>query len=310
MQVRKACWLTSTHIQMDDVSRESHARWSEAPFPASSERKWHRTRRGREGEGVNHRTNAALHHRFLGLPDHPRCQCRLHSAPYACVWLCLCGLAHSELTFKRRRSWSSMTCLWKRLTKRHMKAGDPWRWFKWAPLGREFGLTLAVAHQICMQGKVLFVLFHACLFDTAPLRKTLYFCKGPHVAYWPCTVFTHSVCDTLACLLVYLFVCTFENMRAKVCLADTQWSRWVGLSILLPRALAPQTITNRILKCCAAVHGRPSAWPQDYEFNAHNSHLCSPALLGQSRCQAVTGTSAAILASRMEYVKVPSLQAS
>lgn len=26
MQVRKACWLRSAHTQMDDVSRESHAR--------------------------------------------------------------------------------------------------------------------------------------------------------------------------------------------------------------------------------------------------------------------------------------------
>lgn len=146
---------------------------------------------------------------------------------------------------------------------------------------------------------------HAYL--TLLLWGRLYFCKGPHVAYWPCTVFTRSMCDAPACLLVYLFVCTFENMRAKACLADTQWWRWVGLSILLPRALVPQTITNRILKCCAAEHGRPSAWPQDYEFNARNSHLCCPAVLGQSRRQAVTGTSASILASGMEHVKVPSI---
>lgn len=137
MQVRKACWLTSTHTQMDDVSRESHARWSEAPFPASSERKWHWTRRGREGEGVNHHTNAALHHRFLGLPDHPHCQCRLHSAPYACVWLGLCWLS-STVSLPLRVGGAEVAWLvyGRDSQKHHMKAGDPWRWFKWAPVGR------------------------------------------------------------------------------------------------------------------------------------------------------------------------------
>lgn len=190
------------------------------------------------------------------------------------------------------------------------KAPDESRWsLKVIQLGtsreREFGLTLAVVHQICMQGKVLPVRFHACLFDTAPLRETLYFCKGPHVVCWPCAVFTHSVCDTPVCVLVYLFACIFENMCAEVYVACTQRWRWVGLRILPPRALVPQTIANRILKCCAAVHGRPSAWPQNYEFKAHNSHLCSPALLRQFFCQAITGTSASILASRNEYQKVP-----
>lgn len=66
-----ACWWgrpvgLPAHTQMDDVSRESHAHThrSAAPFAASSERKWDWTRRGRVGEGVNHLTNAALHHRF------------------------------------------------------------------------------------------------------------------------------------------------------------------------------------------------------------------------------------------------------
>lgn len=53
-----------------------------------------------------------------------------------------------------------------------------------------------------------------------------------------------------------------------------------------PRALVPQTITNRILKCRAAVHGRPSARPRSYGLEARNSRLCSPALLRQSSCQA------------------------
>lgn len=76
MLVKKACWLSSshTHTQMDGVSRESHTQWSEAPLPASSGRKWDWTRRGRAGEGVNHRTNAALHHRFLSPSAQPHCQ--------------------------------------------------------------------------------------------------------------------------------------------------------------------------------------------------------------------------------------------
>lgn len=215
----RACWLTSTHTQMDDVSRESHAHWSEAPFPASSERKWHWTRRGREGEGVNHRNNAALHHRFLGLPDHPGCRRRPHSAPFSPVWLSLRWLVHTEFTLRRRRSSSGTTCLW-RFSERHMKAGDPWRWFKWAPVGREFGLTLAVEHQICMRGKVLFVLFHACPFDTAPLREPLYFCKGPHVVSRPCTVFTHSVGDMPVCVPVYWL--------AYICVRRCMWRAGSG----------------------------------------------------------------------------------
>ncbi len=74
MLVKKACWFTSSHTQMDDVSRESHTHWSEAPIPASSGRKWDWTRGGRAGEGVNHRTNAALHHRFVSPPAYPHCQ--------------------------------------------------------------------------------------------------------------------------------------------------------------------------------------------------------------------------------------------
>lgn len=49
----------------------THTLIREASFLASSERKWDWTRRGRVGEGVNHRANAALHHRFLSPPDHP-----------------------------------------------------------------------------------------------------------------------------------------------------------------------------------------------------------------------------------------------
>lgn len=31
------------------------------------------------------------------------------------------------------------------------------------PIGRGFGQTLAVVHLIFMQGRILFVLFHACI---------------------------------------------------------------------------------------------------------------------------------------------------
>lgn len=72
--VKKACWLASSHTQMDGVSRESHTHWSEAPLPSRSGRKWDWTRGGRAGEGVNHHANAALHHRFLSPPAHPHCQ--------------------------------------------------------------------------------------------------------------------------------------------------------------------------------------------------------------------------------------------
>lgn len=40
MLVKKACWLTGSHTQMDDASGELHTHRSEAPFPARSERKW------------------------------------------------------------------------------------------------------------------------------------------------------------------------------------------------------------------------------------------------------------------------------
>lgn len=69
--VKKACWLASSYSQMDGVSRESHTHWSEAPLPFHSGRKWDWTRGGRARKGVNHRTNAALHHRFLSPPAHP-----------------------------------------------------------------------------------------------------------------------------------------------------------------------------------------------------------------------------------------------
>lgn len=112
-----------------------------------------------------------------------------------------------SLSLSHRNS-SSITCLLKGLAKRHIKVVDPWRWFKWPQKERGFGLTLAVVHQICMQGKVLYVFFHACLFDTGPLRGILYFCKGPHVVCWPCAMFAHSLRDTCVCvcLLIYLFV--------------------------------------------------------------------------------------------------------
>lgn len=74
MLVKKTRWLASSYTQMDGVSKESHTHWSEAPLPSRSWRKWDWTRGGRAGEGVNHRTNAALHHRFLSLPAHPHCQ--------------------------------------------------------------------------------------------------------------------------------------------------------------------------------------------------------------------------------------------
>lgn len=42
MSVKKACWLPSSHTQMDDMPRESHTHTliREASFLASSERKW------------------------------------------------------------------------------------------------------------------------------------------------------------------------------------------------------------------------------------------------------------------------------
>lgn len=84
MLVKKACWLASSYTQMDGVSRESHTHWSEAPLPSHSGRKWDWTRGGRARKGVNHRTNAALHHRFLSPPAHPHCQClTVYTAPPA-----------------------------------------------------------------------------------------------------------------------------------------------------------------------------------------------------------------------------------
>lgn len=120
---------------------------------------------------------------------------------------------------------------------------------------RGFGLTLAVVHQICVHRKVFFVLFHACLFESSPLRKTLYFCKRLRVACWPCAVYTRlvrhaCVCAHIFVVCVWLVLCTCVHK----CTQDAcrwwirdHWWRWVSLSRLLPRALVPQTVTNSIL---------------------------------------------------------------
>lgn len=82
MLVKTVCRLAASHIQMDGVSRKSHTHQSEAAPLASSGRKWEWTRGGRAWEGVNHCTNAALHHRFLSPPAQPHClYLTVHTAP-------------------------------------------------------------------------------------------------------------------------------------------------------------------------------------------------------------------------------------
>lgn len=77
-------------------------------------------------------------------------------------------------------------------------------------------------HQLWMQGKVLLLLFHACLFDTAPLRETLFLQRPPCSELTLHCVYTQRVRHARVCVLVYLFACIFENMRAEVYEARTR----------------------------------------------------------------------------------------
>lgn len=82
--------------------------------------------------------------------------------------------------------------------------------------------------------------------------------RSPHAASWPYNVCAHSLCDkcVFVCsvfsrvhflVFAYVLECLQEACCAQSCIWRWLW-RWVSVSKLLPQALVPDTVTNRILR--------------------------------------------------------------
>lgn len=216
------------------------------PLPSHSGRKWLWTRGGRAGEGVNHCTNAALHHRFLSPPAYPNCHSlAVYTAPPASRLRYSISIKGSQSL----RNSSRIKCLWRSHIEHHIKAADPWRWFEWPPMGKALGWPwlLCASHMYVVQSAL-------CAFSCMPfwhwvLWGGLFIFAKAHS--WLAERL-HTACVACVCILdlalVFLSACFCTGIDQRLPVKVSEFKRAPPLG-----SCSTDSYKQDLRKCCAGL---------------------------------------------------------